>query len=176
MKIHLDQIIDTVRKNLNSTNIILTGLEDHEKEVSSILHGVGLINTNTAKDIVVYGSCNIENQKLLQAKKAKIDCYPVDTFKNKFLFNHYAKNALQGKTILIDINLDYKLVMPIFLLNPKTVIWSNQINKKKAQKIDILISNEQNLDNIKSGLTYWLSDVEFEHFSFDGKTIEPYKK
>ena len=38
MKIHLDQIIDTVRKNLNSTNIILTGLEDHEKEVSSILH------------------------------------------------------------------------------------------------------------------------------------------
>lgn len=174
MKVNLDEVIDVVRSKLNSTNIILTGLEEEEKEFASILHGTGLVNQNTIKDILVYGSCTSGNVKLQQAKKNKIQCFSLDEFKTEFLYNHNAKNLFEGKTILVDINLDYKSIMPIYLLNPKAVIWSNQVNRKKVQEIDLLISNEENLDRIKDGLGIWLQDKEFEQLSLDGQTIVPY--
>ncbi len=177
MKVNLDEIIETVKINLNSTNIILTGLEDEEKEVSSILHGTGLVNhEETIKDILVYGSCTSGNKKIQQARKSKIECYSIEEFKDKFLFNHQSKNVFEGKNILIDINLDYKTIMPIYLLNPKAVLWSNQINKRKVQEIDIVISNENNLEHIKEGLAHWLQDRDFEQFTLNGQTIEPHTK
>ena len=174
MKVNLDEIKDKVKEKLDSTNIILTGLEEEEKEFASILHGTGLINHNTVKDILVYGSCTSGNTKLQQAKKNKIKCYSLTEFKSEFLYNHNAKNVFEGKTILVDINLDYKAVMPIYLLNPKSVIWSNQINKRRVQEVDILISNEENLDHIKDGLKSWLQDRDFEQLSLEGKTIVSY--
>jgi hypothetical protein len=65
--------------------------------------------------------------------------------------------------------------MPIYLLNPKAVIWSNQVNKRKVQEIDLLISNEENLDRIKDGLGMWLQDKEFEQLGLDGQTIVSYQ-
>jgi hypothetical protein len=175
MKVNLDEVIDVVKSKLDSTNIILTGLEEEEKEFASILHGTGLVNHNTVKDILVYGSCTSGNEKLKQAKRNKIQCYSLDEFKTEFLYNHNAKNLFEGKTILVDINLDYKSVMPIYLLNPKSVIWSNQVNKRKVQEIDLLISNEENLDHIKDGLRLWLQDKEFEQLSLNGQTIVTYE-
>lgn len=174
MKVNLDEIIETVKGNLDSTNIILTGLEEEEKEFASILHGNGLINHNTFKDILVYGSCISGNRKLQQAKRSKIKCFSLEEFKNEYLYNHNGKNAFEGKTILVDINLEYKSVMPIYLLNPKLVIWSNQINKRKVQEVDIVLSNQDNLDQIKNGLGTWLRDREYNQFVLNGKTIEPY--
>lgn len=174
MKVNLDEIIETVKGKLDSTNIILTGLEEGEKEVASILHGTGLVNHDTIKDILVYGSCISGNKKIQQAKRNKIQCYSLDEFKLEFLYNHTAKNVFEGKTILVDINLDYKAVMPIYLLNPKLVIWSNQVNKRKVQEVDIVLSNEHNLDKIKDGLGSWLQDIEFEQFELNGQIIEPH--
>jgi hypothetical protein len=174
MKVNLDEVIETVKGKLDSTNIILTGLEEEEKEFASILHGTGLVNHDTIKDILVYGSCISGNKKLKQAKRAKIQCYSLEEFKNEFLYNHNAKNAFDGKTVLVDINLDYKSIMPIYLLNPKAVIWSNQVNKRRVQEVDFVISNEENLDHIKNGLGEWLQDIEFEQLSLHGQTIEPY--
>lgn len=176
MKVNLDEIIKTVRGKLDSTNIILTGLDEGEKDISSILHGTGLVTHNdTVKDILVYGSCTSGNKRIQQAKKSKIKCYSLEEFKEEFLFDHAAKNAFEGKTILVDINLDYKSLMPIYLLNPKAVIWSNQINKRKVQEVDIIISNEHNLDHIKEGLKNWLQDREYEQLGLNGQTIEPHQ-
>ena len=175
MKVNLDEVIDIVKGKLDSTNIILTGLEEEEKEFASILHGTGLVNQNTIKDILVYGSCTSGNVKLQQAKKNKIQCFSLEEFKKEFLYNHNAQNLFEGKTILVDINLDYKSIMPIYLLNPKAVIWSNQVNKRKVQEIDLLISNEENLDRIKDGLGMWLQDKEFEQLGLDGQTIVSYQ-
>lgn len=174
MKVNLDEVIDLVKSQLDATNIILTGLEEEEKEFASILHGTGLVTQNTVKDILVYGSCTSGNVKLQQAKKSKMQCYSLDEFKINFLYNHNAKNFFEGKTILVDINLDYKSIMPIYLLNPKSVIWSNQVNKKRVQEIDFLISNEENLDKIKDGLRIWLQNKEFEQLGLDGQTIVSY--
>ncbi len=177
MKVNLNEIIQSVRDKLNSTNIILTGLEEDEKSISTILHGTGLVSHDpTVKDIVVYGSCTSGNKKIQQAKKSKIECFSLEDFKNQFLFEHDAKNALEGKTVLVDINLDYKAIMPIYLLNPKSVIWSNQINKRKVQEVDVIISNEANLDNIKEGLFGWLREREYSHLNLHGTIIEPQEK
>jgi hypothetical protein len=175
MKVNLDEIIENVREKLVETNIILTGLEEEEKEFASILHGAGLVNQNTIKDIVVYGSSTAGNKKLQQAKRLKTQCYSLDEFKEEFLYEHNAKDTLKDMTVLIDINLDYKSIMPIYLLNPKAVMWSNQVNKRKVQEVDIVISNENNLDNLKGGLKDWLRDKDVQQFSFDGKTLEPHK-
>lgn len=172
MKVNLDEIIETVKEKLDSTNIIITGLEDDEKEFASILHGTGLVNHETIKDILVYGSCTSGNKKIQQAKKLNIQCYSIEEFKNKFLYDHNAKNAFEGKTVLIDINLDYKSVMPIYLLNPKSVLWSNQINRRRVQEVDVILSNEDDLDKIKDGLSFWLQDKEIEQLELNGQTIE----
>lgn len=171
MEINIVKLINLVRKNIKEKKILLTGLNEQEKDFINILYGNDLINNEGKKDILIYGSLNVDNKKIEDAKKLKIKCYSLQEFKENFLYNHNAKNKFENLNILIDINIEYKKIMPIYLLNPKSVIWSNQINKKKVEEINIIISNEENLDNIRPGLKNWIKDKKILKLNFEGENI-----
>lgn len=149
----LSELKEKTLSGLEGLNISITGLSHDDKEFLKVLKklSIDLVDIEDA-NLLIVGHEAAGSEKVKKAKDQKIKTISLEDFKKNFLFK-YGEESLKDKVVLVDESiLDYEAV---FLLNPKKVYFSFDINKKKALEVDVVISN--NVSQMRNELEHWLS-------------------